>query len=341
MSADKNPNWWDISIESDVRSDPDINEIYGLYRVNQPTEDAKRKLTYYKYLGLDELLDLQIPGSKVPDERIFVITHQLFELTFKQILFDMFVLTETFIRLLALKDNNEFIAIINLQGGIEENDFWRPAAYAANRIAYSSEHLLAAVIPLLSGDVTTGGALFSSTEFNYFRETIVPASGFQSAQLRLIQRALGKKNMLSLRVFPGSEFSKNYASKEDPNLLEIANDMILQEGAKVANPEALSRLAQIAGLDDLAHKMLVRIAAIAKESDSGPPKAIKLIDEGIIEQAAEILNKSLSENMKHVPAEKIGLMDKTFRESFTQSVEKENLRRENFGAAAIGSEYLR
>ena len=48
-------------------------------------------LTYFSYLELDTLLDLQRPRSEGPehDETLFIVIHQVYELWFKQILHEL------------------------------------------------------------------------------------------------------------------------------------------------------------------------------------------------------------------------------------------------------------
>ena len=50
--------------------------------------------------------------------------------------------------------------------------------------------------------------LFSTIEYELFRDFLAPASGFQTAQLRLIQRALGKVAAPRMPVFPGDAFGQ-------------------------------------------------------------------------------------------------------------------------------------
>ena len=43
-------------------------------------------LTYWDYIHLDTLLSLQSPKTAIPDEKIFILYHQVTELYFKMIL---------------------------------------------------------------------------------------------------------------------------------------------------------------------------------------------------------------------------------------------------------------
>ena len=51
-------------------------------------EDGAR-LTYGTYLRLDELLDQQRLASDAHDELLFITVHQVYELWFKQLLFEV------------------------------------------------------------------------------------------------------------------------------------------------------------------------------------------------------------------------------------------------------------
>ena len=47
-------------------------------------------VTYGQYLNIDELLSLQEPRDDVEhDEMLFIVIHQVYELWFKQILFEV------------------------------------------------------------------------------------------------------------------------------------------------------------------------------------------------------------------------------------------------------------
>ncbi|HEY8937469.1 MAG TPA: tryptophan 2,3-dioxygenase family protein, partial [Cyclobacteriaceae bacterium] len=46
-------------------------------------------LTYWDYIHLDTLLSLQNPKTSFPDEKIFIIYHQITELYFKLILLEI------------------------------------------------------------------------------------------------------------------------------------------------------------------------------------------------------------------------------------------------------------
>src|SRR6478609_6658266 len=133
MATPPQDPWWTFSVDPDIRgSNP---------RSRLPDDASGRLLDYHAYLGLDKLLTAQAPSSLIPDERTFITTHQLFEITFKQMIFDLAVLAETCQWLLAVPDQGEFLRYITGCG-----DFWRPALTAAARLRVSSKHLLPAIM---------------------------------------------------------------------------------------------------------------------------------------------------------------------------------------------------
>lgn len=114
-----------------------------------------RYLTYWDYVSLDTLLSLQKTLTHFPDEKIFVTYHQITELYFK--------------------------LIIHEQKQIIENEspdakFFTEKIYRINRYFR---------ILIDSFDVMIKG--MEREQFLKFRMALLPASGFQSAQFRMIE----------------------------------------------------------------------------------------------------------------------------------------------------------
>lgn len=112
-------------------------------------------LTYWDYIHLDTLLSLQTPETPFPDEKIFIIYHQITELYFKLSLLAIEQLIET------------------------ENpglDFFKRQVTRVNRYFDSL---------VGSFDIMVEG--MDREEFLKFRMSLLPASGFQSAQYRKIE----------------------------------------------------------------------------------------------------------------------------------------------------------
>ena len=112
-------------------------------------------LTYWDYINLDTLLSLQTPRTAFPDEKIFILYHQVTELYFRMIL-------------------NEMEQAIH-SDPIDDTVFLK----RLKRINRYFEHLID------SFDVMTDG--MDQEQFLAFRMALLPASGFQSAQYRMIE----------------------------------------------------------------------------------------------------------------------------------------------------------
>ena len=63
--------------------------------INQKTETQlegllwSKPITYWDYIQTDALLNLQIQRTTLPDEMVFIMYHQVNELIFKMILWEM------------------------------------------------------------------------------------------------------------------------------------------------------------------------------------------------------------------------------------------------------------
>ena len=112
-------------------------------------------LNYWDYINLDTLLNLQQPRTKYPDEMVFIMYHQVTELYFKLILWEMEQLTTG-----KKVDPEKFLMKIR-------------------RMNRYFDHLVS------SFDIMVDG--MEKDQFLSFRMTLLPASGFQSAQYRLIE----------------------------------------------------------------------------------------------------------------------------------------------------------
>jgi len=112
-------------------------------------------LTYWDYIHLDTLLSLQTPKTRIPDERIFIMYHQITELYFRLIL-------DAYERL--AKEENRTVDLFKRQ---------------ITRINTYFKALVDSFAVMVGG--------LDKEEFLKFRMSLLPASGFQSAQYREIE----------------------------------------------------------------------------------------------------------------------------------------------------------
>lgn len=127
---------------------------------------------YTEYLQLDKILNAQHPESNregnepAHDEMLFIIIHQAYELWFKQILFELESIIEVFEKE-KIDDNSEDLNLVR---------------HRLNRIIQ--------ILQLLARQITILNTM-TPLDFLEFRNLLVPASGFQSVQFRLIEAKLG------------------------------------------------------------------------------------------------------------------------------------------------------
>jgi len=141
-----------------------LNEIEEKFAaIGQKTETHlegmlwSKPITYWDYIQPDALLNLQVQRTTLPDEMIFIMYHQVNELLFKMILWEVEQLCH--------------------------ND--------APSVPYFTEKLMriSRYFDMLttSFDIMRDG--MEVDQYMKFRNTLTPASGFQSAQYRLIEFA--------------------------------------------------------------------------------------------------------------------------------------------------------
>ncbi|WP_234988750.1 tryptophan 2,3-dioxygenase family protein [Hymenobacter daecheongensis] len=121
-------------------------------------------VNYWDYIELDTLLSLQRPLTQIPDERIFIMYHQITELYFKLCLCE-------YEQIGALKEPTVGELVLRV-----------------GRINRYFENLID------SFDVMVDG--MDKQQFLQFRMALMPASGFQSVQYRMIEIASTDLNNL-------------------------------------------------------------------------------------------------------------------------------------------------
>ena len=130
-------------------------------------------LYYSDYIELDKILNSQQPRSfermeDGNDEMLFIIIHQAYELWFKQILFEL-----------------DLVRNIFIGGHINDNAGEMGAAvHKLKRIVK--------ILELVNQQVSVLETM-TALDFLEFRNYLLPASGFQSRQFRLIEVKLGLK----------------------------------------------------------------------------------------------------------------------------------------------------
>jgi tryptophan 2,3-dioxygenase len=141
-----------------------LEEIDQKYKaINQKTETHlegllwSKPITYWDYIQTDALLNLQIQRTTLPDEMVFIMYHQVNELLFKMILWEMHQISYA-----------ESLT----------TDFFTERLMRVSRY-----------FDMLTTSFDIMGDGMEVEQYMKFRNTLTPASGFQSAQYRMIEIA--------------------------------------------------------------------------------------------------------------------------------------------------------
>ena len=139
-----------------------LNQIDEKYKtISQKTDTHlegllwSKPITYWDYIQTDALLNIQVQRTTLPDEMVFIMYHQVNELLFKMILWEMDQLCHT--------DKPE-------------------PNYFTDKLMRISRYF-----DMLTTSFDIMGDGMSVEQYMKFRNTLTPASGFQSAQYRLIE----------------------------------------------------------------------------------------------------------------------------------------------------------
>jgi len=131
--------------------------------INQKTDTHlegllwSKPITYWDYIQTDALLNLQTQRTILPDEMVFIMYHQVNELLFKMILWEIDQLCHT---------------------DKPKTDFFTEKLRRISRY-----------FDMLTTSFDIMGDGMEVAQYMKFRNTLTPASGFQSAQYRMIEFA--------------------------------------------------------------------------------------------------------------------------------------------------------
>ncbi|WP_396597880.1 tryptophan 2,3-dioxygenase family protein [Dokdonia sp. R86516] len=141
-----------------------INQLDDKYeKIDQDLDDhlegllQSKPITYWDYIHTDALLSLQLPRTSMPDENVFIMYHQVNELLFKMVLWE-----------------------------IEQ-----VAHHPELTVDFFSSRLgrISRYFDMLTSSFSIMQEGMDVEQYMKFRKTLTPASGFQSAQYRKIEFA--------------------------------------------------------------------------------------------------------------------------------------------------------
>ncbi|XP_054886940.1 tryptophan 2,3-dioxygenase A-like [Poeciliopsis prolifica] len=170
--------------------------IEGSQDASQAGEHSTGRIIYGDYLQLDKIttaqvLQSELQGNKIHDEHLFIVTHQAYELWFKQILFEIDSVREIFI-----------------SGHVRDE---RNMLKVNTRI-----HRIVMIFRLLVDQFAVLETM-TALDFFDFRTYLIPASGFESLQFRLLENKIGVQD--NLRVPYNRRHYKDYIKGDDTETL--------------------------------------------------------------------------------------------------------------------------
>ena len=191
-----------------------------------------RELSYGTYLKVQELLDLQKGLSQEHDELLFIVAHQVYELWFKVLLFE----------LEAARDR------------IDADDIFFARHYL-HRV-HVVERLLIEQIEVLE--------TMSPQDFLAFRSKLAPASGFQSVQFREIEFLSGLKEPKYLERIEATtdEKARLHRRLEEPSIDDAFRHLLERRGSP-SLPDVFRDRERYGDLFDLCEALLDHDQAFA------------------------------------------------------------------------------
>jgi tryptophan 2,3-dioxygenase len=277
--------------------------------------DKPAPLYYADYLQLDRLLSSQqmqsaLHGRPAHDEMLFIIVHQAYELWFKQILWELDAVLATF-RRSPVAEEDVGQAVLRL-GRIVE----------IQRVLIQQVDVLETMTPL---------------DFLDFRDDLIPASGFQSVQFRLIENELGMRRGDRIQIlkapytsrFTPTDAARVEASETEPSLFDLiegwlertpflafgafdfwreyrraVDAMLANDRASIRNNPTLTeeeKATQLAGVEATASRFadVFEERAGGTESDSGNAPGRHFSRRAL--QAALLINLYRDEPILHLP----------------------------------------
>lgn len=155
-----------------------------------------KPINYWEYCQIETLLTLQNPRTDIPDEEVFIMYHQVNELLFKMVLWE----------------------VKQIARNVGELD----VAYFITKLGRIRRYFN---VLTNSYDIMTEG--MEVAQYMEFRTALTPASGFQSAQYRMIELAFtDMDNLVDLR----------FRSKLSPDATQLEKYEKLYWQAAIRNP---------------------------------------------------------------------------------------------------------
>jgi tryptophan 2,3-dioxygenase len=210
------------------------------------------RLTYGSYLRLPQLLSAQQLESDPPahDELLFITIHQVYELWFQQLLHEAD----------SARDAMLSFSADGAGESSEHNRLWW-AQHLLQRM-HVIERVLVQQIDVLE--------TMTPQDFLQFRQTLAPASGFQSVQFRELEFLSGAKDHAFVRRFKGltdDERERLARRLDEPTLWEAFVHVLDQRGLPVGSDQEITASVRRAAHDRASYAEVWALAEALLEHD--------------------------------------------------------------------------
>jgi len=172
-----------------------------MFKMEKKKEGKYTTIHYHSYLGLDAILGAQVLrseklGKPAHEEMLFIITHQAYELWFKQIIHELESVVDMF-----SKDAVDEKSLGNAIGRLDRVE---------------------KILQLLINQI---GIMETMTPLDFldFREYLFPASGFQSFQFRAVECLLGLPENTRM-TYHSQKYSSVFPEEQQERLTQIYKD---------------------------------------------------------------------------------------------------------------------
>ncbi|MGI9627168.1 MAG: tryptophan 2,3-dioxygenase [Longimicrobiales bacterium] len=229
--------------------------------------DTAEFVTYQNYLKIPELLDLQVPLSDPVehDEMLFIVIHQVYELWFKVVMQEL-----------------DFCASHFTSGNL-------PKARAALKRVLTILKVLVGQLDVLE--------TMTPRDFQSFRDRLQSASGFQSAQFRVLEFFLGHKRAKVFESIPegSAEWKALEQRRDDPTLWDAFLRCLVARGFEVpseqlerdvrlpaaASEEVQAVLVEVYRTDPQAASLCERLVDLAEGLQEWRYRHVKMVERTI------------------------------------------------------------
>ena len=199
-------------VDDDSGTGSDVVGQWGEHPEVQFGEQGAR-LTYGSYLQLERLLSAQRLESEPPahDELLFITIHQVYELWFQQLLHEATAARD------AMQEGRTWWAQHLLQ-----------RMHVIERVLVQQVDVLETMTP---------------QDFLQFRQTLAPASGFQSVQFRELEFLSGAKDpsfVQRFRALTDDERARLQRRLDEPTLWDAFLDVLGQRGLPAGSDDEVS-----------------------------------------------------------------------------------------------------